>query len=495
MKRWLVLILVIVSLFGSGQSAFGQVVVRRSSSTITLEGKRYHMHTVSAKETLYAICKAYGVSEKAVVERNPFLETGLRVGQMLFIPLAKEQSVEQQDSVTSVPPSTKIPNETTIAPQTNAPSSFQTPAPFAPIQKEPEIVTKNYTGQLGLTAHVDVDKPINIAMLLPFGTRQNEATFVDFYRGALVALDELKESGISVNLNLFSTNSSAESVQNIVDNGSLDKANLIIGPVYDRPFEIAANYAISRSVPIVSPLAPVNFINAPFVIEAACSDENKWDKVVPLLTDPQANVIFVDYHNFADSAVVGELASLLPLSAARLTYQGKPTPVTSISQLLVRDKQNIFILPVSNENAVEGFLARLSSINAASRYKISVVGTSRWARFAKLDFELFFKLGVIYPSSYHADRSNDNVAQFYNLYIEDFGTMPSLFSFRGYDVTKTFASLIAKYGSRALLELAHYSLPLLQMPYRYSQKSDSEKFINTQWGIVTYNSDYSMTVN
>jgi len=60
--------------------------VQRSANKVILEGTVYYIHTVKPGETLYAISRAYNVSQRAIAIENPGVIAGLRIGQALKIP-------------------------------------------------------------------------------------------------------------------------------------------------------------------------------------------------------------------------------------------------------------------------------------------------------------------------------------------------------------------------------------------------------------------------
>lgn len=63
------------------------VQVQRSNNKVILEGTVYYIHTVKPGETLYAISRAYGISQKAIAIENPGVISGIRIGQALKIPI------------------------------------------------------------------------------------------------------------------------------------------------------------------------------------------------------------------------------------------------------------------------------------------------------------------------------------------------------------------------------------------------------------------------
>ena len=63
------------------------VSVQRSNNKVILEGTVYYIHTVKPGETLYAISRAYNISQKAIAIENPGVISGIQIGQALKIPV------------------------------------------------------------------------------------------------------------------------------------------------------------------------------------------------------------------------------------------------------------------------------------------------------------------------------------------------------------------------------------------------------------------------
>lgn len=63
------------------------VSVTRTNNKVILEGTVYYIHVVKPGETLYAISKAYNISQKEIAIENPGSISGLRIGQSLKIPV------------------------------------------------------------------------------------------------------------------------------------------------------------------------------------------------------------------------------------------------------------------------------------------------------------------------------------------------------------------------------------------------------------------------
>ncbi|HRS19508.1 MAG TPA: LysM domain-containing protein, partial [Bacteroidales bacterium] len=65
-------------------------LIAKSQVIENIDAKKYYIHTVQAKETAYAISRAYGISYSELLQHNPGIETGLSIGQTLKIPYTEQ---------------------------------------------------------------------------------------------------------------------------------------------------------------------------------------------------------------------------------------------------------------------------------------------------------------------------------------------------------------------------------------------------------------------
>ena len=57
-----------------------------------IEGKTYYLHKIEKGNTLYSLSKMYSVKIKDLIAENPQLEEGLKIGQVIRIPVKKVDS-------------------------------------------------------------------------------------------------------------------------------------------------------------------------------------------------------------------------------------------------------------------------------------------------------------------------------------------------------------------------------------------------------------------
>jgi len=76
------------------------VEVERSDNKVILEGKVYYIHVVEPGQTLYAIARAYHISQKEIAVENPGVVSGIQIGQALKIPV--EPTLEEEIDTSEV---------------------------------------------------------------------------------------------------------------------------------------------------------------------------------------------------------------------------------------------------------------------------------------------------------------------------------------------------------------------------------------------------------
>ena len=144
-------------------------------------------------------------------------------------------------------------------------------------------------------------------------------------------------------------------------------------------------------------------------------------------------------------------------------------------------------------------LAGISSAynNASARTsreaEIHVIGNSKWAKYNALDKNLYFKLNVLYVSSYHADRTSDEVLDFDKRYIKAFDNLPSLYAYRGYDAARIFVGTLLDSGFDFSAASTQEYKPLV-VPYRFASSQEASTHRNTEWVTVRYKTDYTIEV-
>lgn len=429
-------------------------------------------HVVQPGETIYSLSRRYGITEAEFAQLND-VSQGLKAGAIIRIPKAKEVEQEVVAEAESTPAQTTLNTEITF-------------------QK------------------LDNSQDLNIALMLPMNINSKpNASYVEFYQGFLLGLDEIKQSGNgNTKLTVYNTAHDQLKVQQIVGSTMFEGTNLIVGPVYEDELNPVLQYAHKNSVPIVSPLANISAVQSPALYQLSPAPEKKYEKIGNLLDGGRD--IYLIYASSNDKEFEQEIIKELhgrPYSAYNYSFADQKSTFTprnaearaieSMDDILKSEKPCLFIVLANAETDVDRILGTISSSKVAltDRSEPSaqyvVMGTSRWGRFNNIDHTSYFNNNVVMISTYHAKRDSKAVRDFDSRYIDAYGALPSLYAYRGYDTAMIFCA-----GMRGDIEynMLDKRYTPLQTTYKFVRGNAGERYVNQEWVRVNYNSDYTITI-
>lgn len=440
------------------------------------EGEPYRYHVVEPKETIYSLSRQNGLSEEEFRSLNrEVLTDGLKAGAIVRLPNLDYQTSEQAATVPEEPIITA--DSTDLQPTAHQPREVEFSA-------------------LGATDR------LKVALLLPLTIDQKpNRNMAAFYQGFLLGLEQVKGRGRSVDATLYDTKRQIQEVERITKEPTFCEADLIIGPIYADAIEPVLHYAEEAAVPVVSPLGDLSSYNSDVLFQMAPTNENKYEKLRPLL-DEQGVAITLIRTGENDTEFEAEIRNELGNRPYQYydyeSVQGVENAERSdLTPLLNTHDKHLFIVLSSGEVDVDRILASLASAqtNMVARSQrvpeFRVVGSSRWNRFTNIDRTTFFKNRVVLFSIFHAKRDNEQVRQFDTRYIRTFGSLPSLYSYRGYETALIFCPGMF---SDVEYDMEGRRYRPLQSPYTFEQREGSLTHINREWVRVDYNSDFTITI-
>jgi len=103
----------------------------------------------------------------------------------------------------------------------------------------------------------------NIAVMLPFlfNGLNNTSSIIrnnfinQLYFGMAMALNDLNDEGIEVNVYPFDTERSGQSTASLIETENFSSADLIVGPLYPDPFDRVTDYAVEEKVNVINPIS------------------------------------------------------------------------------------------------------------------------------------------------------------------------------------------------------------------------------------------------
>lgn len=357
---------------------------------------------------------------------------------------------------------------------------------------------------------------ITVSLMLPLqdGKGGVDKRFGEFYRGALLALEELREQGGGARIKLFNTPRDKDAVAEILASYDFEGTDIIIGPVYADGMEQVAEWARAQGVAVISPLTVIDACGNEVLYQMAPAPSSKYNKIEALLTEEGTNVVYV---GTAKPDIEMDSLLLPRLENAHRIPNGNAVGGPTFEKFFDRRaKRNIFVVSCLDAHMVDGILGDISSMYSEQRARgatsseIRIVGNASWARFSYgvVDRELYYKLGVCYVTNYHVDRTNPRVKVFDARYIREYGDVPPSapgaksagrdtrvlpYAYRGYDAVKLFVGAAMTIGDDFAAKVNAEGHELLQVAYRFEQSMWGD-WQNVNWPLVTYRPDYRIVV-
>ncbi|MFA6703660.1 MAG: ABC transporter substrate-binding protein [Bacteroidales bacterium] len=442
---------------------------------------KYIVHEVKWYEDLDDIAKEYHMDRSVLIKENNIKDETLKGVQTLRIPVSAINS--KSDNSTQ---------------NTNTEKN-------APVKKlqENKVSDSNAYSQTKQVA-----EPVKVAVILPLNSKSAKpnTNYMDFYAGALLAINDLKEAGADIAVNAIDQSEYASS-QAIINSGKLTGCNLIIGPIRSTSVKSFIPYINKHGIPLVSPLDPAtdSLINkSKYLFQVPPTTDIQFHNLVIMAKkeyemSPNKNVVVVFQNGGNDRWAADEIMQLLKkegIAFSEITYsilQGR-TIGSTFKRKITADKDNIVFVPSFNEAFVSDVLRNLDILEMPE--KISLYGTPRWRSFEAVDVAQFNKFGLKLSMPFYVDFTNADVQGFTRQFRALYNTEPSANAFNGYDVTKFFTKQIINglkndINNTEKLEKEN----MLQQQFEFRRKNSNAGFENISTTGITYKSDYTIVAD
>lgn len=312
------------------------------------------------------------------------------------------------------------------------------------------ITTQNQSSTLPIEQPL-VNQPKKLALLLPFNLNkvQNDTVnsvadrlkkdkflnmTLDFYSGALVAIDSAKQLGITVDVSIFDseeTKNSSNVAKLIVDN-HLENFSAVIGPFYQTNVEKTAELLSANQVAVISPLSKEVDKFYPNLFQTITSTSVLRSSIFDFMRSKNGNVIaVVDKKKVSVKKYI--LDNQKDVRLVSLTEIGALIP-ESLSSKLQKDRINYVVLETESTVLIKATLKLLLSKLKECAIQLVILEPNETLETDEIEFDNLVQLKLLYPSM---TRENSSVGAeiFEKNYKLKNKVTPNAFAIRGFDVT------------------------------------------------------------
>ena len=503
MKRLLILLATLAAL-GCAEAYAQDYVptpVTISKEKVKYGGKIYLSHVVLERQTIYGICKAYGVSQEELYEANPTLrETGLQKNAILLIPYREQVPVTVESESPETEPAVAAAPDTPVRTAKNYiehtvrwyediddiarkynvtvkdimdanglssqklstrqvlkipvySAEEEEPAPEQPQETVPEVAevipeeNQEQPDSVQTRPAIVPQGSANFSLVLPLKAGELN---MDFYSGVLLALRDMEEEGVSAQVHVYDLNAGIPPIDELV------KDDFVLGPAASRDLE-AILQRVEGRVPIISPLDPKAsalaanyspFVHVPSAMDVQYSDLATWlkedlqeDEKVVLVTEKGAT-------NINAAISIRSAMAKEELSYDILNYaivEGRATINSLIPMLAPKGKVTRVVVASESEAFVADAVRKLA-VAKGKGFEIVMYAPSKVRTFDTIDGSSYHNVSLHVSTSYYIDYNNPDVARFVRTYRALFRAEPTPFAFQGYDTARYFVSQVLRCG-------------------------------------------------
>ena len=369
----------------------------------TASAVNYLNYIVKPKETLYSLSKMAGISQEELTALNPELAQGVIEGMVLKFPATIAFSPQVKKEYT----------ELSNNKRSNGRKKLVLLLPFniSKIQGD----TVNSTAM-----RLKKDKFLNMTL--------------DFYAGALIAIDSAKTLGLNIDVKIFDSQETKNSsnVAALIKNNDLENSDAIIGPFYQSNVEKTAELLLPNQVPVISPLSKdlgasyaniFQSIPAPEAVKNAMFDymRSKGGNMVAVVDKKKGSIIQFIKENHKD------------VRFSALTENGGVS-AENLKSLFVKDKINYVVMETGNTGMIKTTIAAMLSAMPSFKVQLVILEPNETLDTDEINFGNLTKLKLMYPSVTRENESPEALI-FEKEFRKKNKIYPSVFATRGFDLT------------------------------------------------------------
>lgn len=476
------------------------------------EGFAYHR--VKRRETLYSIGKFYQVDVQEIRNANPELGWGgPKTGQNIRIPLP--QVIDHPGiEVDTIHRDSLFPEKSDTLDYYNydelvfqhddpdqtyrvvffIPFDFRAPEPLDPLLKDVNSESRRKR----------IIERYRQEQQVPQAT-----SFLEFFQGALMAIDTLQQIGMKMDVKFFDTKKSPAVTRMLLENEGMDEVDLIIGPFYPFNLKIVSDFSKEHRIPLVTPFySELDLVSDnPYLFQLTPSIEREYREAARLIASRHTcNIVYVrdedslniEKHDYFKELIFDGFDDYHPVEPVvfKEVFQ-KPEHSDEIVHSLSPDMKNLVVVPTRNEALASRIASSLYFL--LKDFEIEVIGTPFWTEFSSIDYRYFHELSLIFYSSFWVDYLDPGVNDFLSHYRAHFYNEPRAttrkginYGITGYEITFYFMNALRLHGPRFILLLDNYEPDMVLDQIDFSRINSTGGYENSNLSFFQFLPDMTI---
>lgn len=435
-------------------------IPKKVVKNLLVEDAHFYVHHVVKGDTFYSLIKKYNVTKEELISANPILGEGLKLDTYLKIPKVKSD----------------------VSPRSIS----------------------------GIDKSISNNKDLKVLILLPFKSSNDSIPFdnistgsklrnitTDFYFGAEMAIDSLRNQGIKIQTQVYDTENNIDTINKLFKLHDFSKIDLVVGPLFTKNINLV-NQKLANSK---------NYILSPFSISATASTTGK-SKIVqqlPLQSDYNNKVVnYIAKHHTNEKLII----VLDDLPESKLLYNqvlkklasNKSINLNSIvvlkpvnnyikraffqQYILPNSSGKNWVINLSSNGIVLADVINTLGVFSKDYYDISLFTLNKSDLFSNFDNYFLARLNFCFPSETYIDYRIDEVKVFEKKYFSRYNNLPTENAIKGFDMVYDAIGRLSM--SQNLLDKANGTTRRMAYQFDYIEEAGSNKILNKGVFLLQY---------
>ena len=453
------------------------------------------LYRVQKGDKLKSIAKEFQTDPDDIKNINPKIENKPVTGSEIRIPVPKQMAQQKADKGKKDKKDYTVPeyDNSKTDDRANPALSFNWSRFKNSDDRNEEDYRSDFYNDNCKTYNYKPGTVFTISIVVP--TKKADKTIdrnaVAFLQGAMIALNDMRDNGLSVKFNTFDL-SLTGGVDRVLRSQDFAESDIILAP-FGSSGELSklASFARDKRIKLVvqgeggsrslvsgNPYV-IRLYPSDITIRQKLADKQYDDDIFPVLIKPEKpdSLTLVTFR----AALRRRFGSF----AEHTHVKGLPLNKLHFNDILHESKHNLVFVCSDAEPFVSDLVIRLNTL----KNRISVYGSDKWNDFKLINRPVFFDINLHLAQPFFVDYKKDNTKQFVRLFRTAYNNEPDKYAFMGYDVSYYFMAALRRYGSDFQGCFTDFQSTLLQSRYKFRQNAPGDGFVNDGCFLLEYAHD------
>lgn len=416
----------------------------------TSETDKYKTYEIQPKQTLFGLAKMAGLSQNQLIELNPDLANGVKIGMIIRVPV----------------------NAVLTDAFAGTPSSAIQGKLYNSLNK----VEKKKVSFLFPVDESDFSSWVASPKVLENSAKPELKRATDFYLGAQMAIDSLRKIGLQIEEKYLA--SPSNSILALAKQNELDSQSLVFYPSNDASVEKVEGYLNKKNIPLLS-------------FYGGTSVKRETNGFVMLPGDLQLKIMMLEYIKSQGGKIIAIVDSSREESLefiksnypqvvfAQMDKKGV-VDVNSIKNALDKSQKNFVVLDSDKVGLILDVTTFLMKESTNYSIQLALVEPKEAIENENLSEMRFVVLKMLYPSAILNDN-NVSLNSFKTRYNRKYNSIPTIDAIQGFDCT--FDALLRLYQTQSFETIAKDE-ETKQLLYRFKYTKSQAGAYNNIGGYI-----------